>query len=224
MRRDVHEPGDVLPAGHRDRGVVEDLERDVDARRDTGADGERSRVAQRPVPEVLDEVRLGDEGREADPRHALRAHRCGREAVHAAVARLEVHDPVATDAAADERAGRERPSSGCAGTRCRTPERAREPARSAGASRSPAMARGASPAPACTRVRIGCNRRRVRARRPTMRARCRRDRACPRTGTGLRASWRMLRSWVSTNGRFSSTTSSSSTDAANSTTVSRTNG
>ena len=46
----------------------------------------------------------------------------------------------------------------------------------------------------------------------------------PTTGTTLWASCRMLRSCVSTNGRFSSMTTTSSTDAANSVTVSATNG
>ena len=71
---------------------------------DAGADGEGAGVAERAVADVLDEVRLVDERRQADPRHALRAHRRGRHALHARVARLEVHDPVAADAAADERA------------------------------------------------------------------------------------------------------------------------
>ena len=46
----------------------------------------------------------------------------------------------------------------------------------------------------------------------------------PETGTVLRASWRMLRSCVSTKGRFSSITTTWSTEAAKSTTVLVTSG
>ena len=104
QRRDVEQPGDVLPAGHRHRGVVEDLERDVDAGSDARADREDPRVAQGPIAQVLEEVGLGHERSEPDPRHAFGAHRRRRQFGQLALARLEIHDAVATDAAADERA------------------------------------------------------------------------------------------------------------------------
>jgi len=101
-RGHVHQPGDVLAAGHGHGRVVEDLEGDVGAARDAGPDRQGSRVAERAVAQVLDDVRLGDERLEADPGHALGAHRRRRQGLHADVAGLEVHDAVAADSPADE--------------------------------------------------------------------------------------------------------------------------
>ena len=72
--RHRHRARRVLAAGHRDRGVVEDLEGHVGARRDRLADGQRPRVKERPVAELLEEVRHVDERREADPLGALAPH------------------------------------------------------------------------------------------------------------------------------------------------------
>ena len=103
QRRDVHEPGHVLPAGHGDGGVVQDLEGDVDVRRHAGPDGECPGVAEGPVAQVLEEVRLVDERGQAEPGHTLGPHRCRRKALHALMTRLEVHDPVTADTAAHQR-------------------------------------------------------------------------------------------------------------------------
>ena len=99
QRRHVHQPDDVLAASHGNSRVVEDLEGNVRARRHGGPDGERPGVRQRAVAKVLDEVRLGDERLQPDPRNALGPHRRRRQVPASGVAGLEVHDPVAADAA-----------------------------------------------------------------------------------------------------------------------------
>ena len=79
----LHLPGDDrhreravhrLAAGHRHRVVVEDLERDVDVRRDRGPDRQQPRVEVRPVPDVLEDVPALAELRFPDPARALPAH------------------------------------------------------------------------------------------------------------------------------------------------------
>ena len=72
--RHRHGPRRILAAGHRDRGVVQDLEGHVGAGRDRLADREGSRVEQRPVAELLEEVRHVHEGREAHPLGAFAPH------------------------------------------------------------------------------------------------------------------------------------------------------
>ena len=63
-----------LPARHRDRVVVEDLVRDVDAGRDRRADRQDAAVVVRAVAEVREDVLLVGERRLADPWHAFAAH------------------------------------------------------------------------------------------------------------------------------------------------------
>jgi hypothetical protein len=99
----VHEPGDVLAAGHRHGGVVEQLERDVDAGGDAGPDGEAARVAEGAVAQVLEDVPPAGEGREPDPVHALRSHGSGRDELLGRVPVLEVDHAVAAHAAAGDR-------------------------------------------------------------------------------------------------------------------------
>ena len=63
-----------LTAGHGDRVVVEDLVRDVDARRDGGADRQNAGVEVGPVAEIGEDVLLVGERRLTDPGHAFAAH------------------------------------------------------------------------------------------------------------------------------------------------------
>ncbi len=94
----------VLPAGHRDRAVVEQLERDVHAGSAGGAHGQRAGVEVGAVAEVLHDVVAIDERRHADPLRALVAHR-GQPGDVADPFRFHQGDHgVAPDAAADERA------------------------------------------------------------------------------------------------------------------------
>ncbi len=106
QRRDVHQPGHVLAAGHGDVRVVEQLERDVDAGGDARPDGQAARVAERAVAEVLEQVAVADERRQPDPVRPLGPHRGGRDERLGAVAGLEVDHAVAADAAARDRADR----------------------------------------------------------------------------------------------------------------------
>ena len=93
-----------------------------DAGGDAGPDGEGAGVAERAVADVLDQVRFVDERRQPDPRaRPRRPSGWAARLVMPGVAGLEVHDPVAADAAADERAVGDDASSGCAGSRCRSP-------------------------------------------------------------------------------------------------------
>ena len=62
------------PAGHGHRGVVEELEGDVDAGRHGGLHGELAGVEERAVADVLEQVRVVDERGDADPLAALAAH------------------------------------------------------------------------------------------------------------------------------------------------------
>jgi hypothetical protein len=64
----------ALPAGHRDRVVVEDLVGHAHLRRHGGADREQAGVEVRAVAEVGEDVLLVRERRLADPRRALRPH------------------------------------------------------------------------------------------------------------------------------------------------------
>ena len=72
--RHVELPGRVLPAGHRDHAVVEDLEGHGHPGRHRGAHGQAAGVEERPVAHVLHEVRDVGERRAADPLRALAAH------------------------------------------------------------------------------------------------------------------------------------------------------
>ena len=63
-----------LTAGHGDRVVVEDLVRDIDARRDCGADRQNAGVEVRPVAEIGEDMLLVGERRLTDPGHAFAAH------------------------------------------------------------------------------------------------------------------------------------------------------
>ena len=95
----------VLAAGHRDRAVVQQLERDVDAGRHRGADRERTGVEERAVAEVLDEVLALEERRHADPLRTLVAHAREADEIADALGLHQADHRVAADAAAHERAG-----------------------------------------------------------------------------------------------------------------------
>ena len=177
------------------------------------------------VPSPRFWIRCGSSTNGASPSHghALGPHRRRGQALHPLVTGLEVHDPVAAHAAADQRADRGRRWSGCAGSRCRTRAGAVAPPRRATTSSG---APGASTAPGRARAvdQDGGHRLRVeladgRDQRAAAEITLARDRA-PR----CRASCRMLRSCVSTKGRFSSMTTTWSTEAAKSTTVLVTSG
>ena len=91
----------LLAARHGDRGVVENLVSDVDARRYAGGDGHGPRVEVRAVADVLKNVMAIDEGRHADPGRALTAH-VGEERIAAAQVReLRGHGMTAYAAAGD---------------------------------------------------------------------------------------------------------------------------
>ncbi len=76
----VRDPGDGeravdrLPAGHRDRVVVKDLEGDVGARRDRLPDRERAGMVESAVAQVLEYVPIAVELRARDPVDAFAAH------------------------------------------------------------------------------------------------------------------------------------------------------
>ena len=89
-----------LAAGHRDGVVEEDLEGDVHARGEGGADRLDARVVVGAVAEVLEDVLAGGERRLADPVRPLAAH--VGEALGAAVHPL--HHVVAADAGIGARA------------------------------------------------------------------------------------------------------------------------
>ena len=75
--RDVrhrHLPDRLLAAGHRHRAVVEQLERDPGAGGDRLPDGEAAGMVERPVANVLDQMRLGHERLHADPGRPFAAH------------------------------------------------------------------------------------------------------------------------------------------------------
>jgi hypothetical protein len=92
----------MLSAGHRDRVVVEQAEGDRDVRRDGGADRERAGVVEGAVAEVLDEVLVAGERRQADPLRSLAAHLRHPEQVPAALAAVERDHRVTSDSDADE--------------------------------------------------------------------------------------------------------------------------
>ena len=94
---------DRLAAGHRDVLVVEQLVGDVHARGGRRADGQRARVVEGAVAEVLHQVAVVGEGRLPDPLRALAAHL--RDAGDLALALgVQQHHRVAADAGAHERA------------------------------------------------------------------------------------------------------------------------
>jgi hypothetical protein len=97
----------VLPAGHRDRRVVQQLVRDVGAAGDGRPHGQAARVVERAVADVLQQVLAGPQERfHPDPLRALAAH-LGQPGYLADRVRLHhQHQRVAADAAADHRAGR----------------------------------------------------------------------------------------------------------------------
>ena len=84
----------LLPAGHGDGVVVEDLVGDVDAGGDRGADRQRAGMVVGAVADVLEHVVARRERRLADPVGALAAHmgEAERRAVH------PLHHVVAADA------------------------------------------------------------------------------------------------------------------------------
>ena len=178
QRRDVHQPRDVLPACHGDGGVVEDLEGDVDACRDTGPDGEGPGVAEGAVAQVLEQVGLVDERRQSYPGHALGPHGGRRQALHPLMTGLEVHDPVAAHAAADQRADGDH---GGTVVRAAAAERRAGAAAPPGRATASSGARGASEQPGPAPGGPGPRPRPARrARRRATPAGGRRDRACPR--------------------------------------------
>ena len=73
-----------LAAGHGHRVVVEDLVGDVDAGRNGLADGQQAAVKVGAITNVGEHMRFVDEGRLADPGHALATHlrEAGRGTVH----------------------------------------------------------------------------------------------------------------------------------------------
>ena len=100
--RDAQLTDRVLPTGHGDRAVVQQLVGDVDARGDRRLDGELARVEERTVAQVLDEVLAVDEGGHPDPLRALTAHLSqSRRRAHLLVVHQQRHR-VAADAGADE--------------------------------------------------------------------------------------------------------------------------
>ena len=116
----------LLAAGHGDRVVVEDLEGDVGAGRDGGADRQRARVVEGAVADVLEDMRARAERRLAEPGRALAAHL--GEAAGVAVHPLD-HE-VAADAGQRLASPRARGSSCCAGSRGRNRAAAPWPGRS----------------------------------------------------------------------------------------------
>ena len=108
---ELQQPGDgrhvelalgVLAAGHGDGGVVEQPVGHVHPRGHRGADGQRARVMEGAVAQVLDEVRVVGERRQADPLRALAAHLRHAHQLPAAAALVERDHGVAADAHAHE--------------------------------------------------------------------------------------------------------------------------
>ena len=71
---DAHAPVDRLSSRHRHGGVVEDLEGDVGAGGDRLADGQRPRMGESAVTDVLEQMRCIAEGRGTHPLHPLAPH------------------------------------------------------------------------------------------------------------------------------------------------------
>ena len=208
QRRDVHQPGDVLAAGHGDGRVVEQLEGDVDAGGDARPDGQAAGVAEGAVAEVLEQVAVADERRQPDPVRPLGPHRRGRHERLALVAGLEVDHAVAADAAPRDRAHRH---DGRAVVRAAAAERGRA-ARCVG-ERQPRLAEAGGGWWDEVRQDAGEDGdEAIRRELPR-----RRDQALPapsrfpRTGVERPASCTMARTCCSTKGRFSSITRISST-------------
>ena len=96
----------VLTAGHRDGAVVEKFVGDVDAGCDRRSHGERTRMEERAVAEVLHQMVACDEGGHADPLSALGAHAGQSDDVADTIRIHHRHHRMAPDPAADEGARR----------------------------------------------------------------------------------------------------------------------
>ena len=87
----------ILAAGHGDGGVVEQAVGHVDPGSHGRPDGQGSRVVERAVAQVLDEVRVVGERRQADPLRPLATHLRHAHELPAAPALVEGDHGVAAD-------------------------------------------------------------------------------------------------------------------------------